>query len=288
MPKEYNARFLDSETRLRTREIAFERHRDGERIVDIARSLGVDRGTIYEWIRARKYADVEVSGAEDSPAAGGVEGLSEEQRLHLLSSLDGNGPRKYGFDTDLWSRYVVGLLIQLQFHVLLEPRYVETMLVGLGFPLKLFGERASGSTATDPDMRMLAGYAEILRKAERAGADLLIWHEQSAGRQAPAAINRDPHHPGGLDIRHAQQAAPRATWAVNRRGGFWFCSSSEHSAGGSSLSVLKIMMSQRMRPCSLLVDARIWNDTKIQQYATSTSGKLTLHPIDEADSGTAR
>lgn len=127
---------LDRTIRLKLRLIAVERHRDGEPVAQIAASLGVSPGMVYAWIRTC------VSQAQSCLASsnGAVLGVAPPDagfphKKTLYGMLDCAAPRDYGFDTNLWSRFVVGSFLELNFGISLDKVTVDRLLGTLGFPV---------------------------------------------------------------------------------------------------------------------------------------------------------
>jgi len=127
---------LDRTIRSKLRLIAKERHRDGEPVPQIAASFGLSVGTIYAWIRtgvSHPQSPSALNDDADPPALPAEASFAYKQTLYGM--MDCAAPRDYGFDTDLWSRFVVCSLLELKFGINLDTVSVDRLLATLGFPV---------------------------------------------------------------------------------------------------------------------------------------------------------
>lgn len=97
---------------------------------EIARQLGVSRGTVSDW--AKTIEAKGIKGLRKRKAAGSQSKLSQEQKQKLKKMLD-RGALAYGFPTDRWTLERVRQLIQQKFEVNYHPNYLNRLLRNLGF-----------------------------------------------------------------------------------------------------------------------------------------------------------
>lgn len=96
------------------RERGFALRREGYRVVEIAKVLGVVRGTVYKWFRNAAASD------EPSATKGGQRGrskrvgakLSAQQEKTIRAMIIDKNPKQLKFDFALWTRRAVQVLIK--------------------------------------------------------------------------------------------------------------------------------------------------------------------------------
>ncbi len=98
--------------------------------VEVARQLGVDRRSVRRW-RAI-YEKQGLKGLAAKPVPGRPPKLHERQRKQLVRYLL-QGPRKFGFPTDLWTCPRVAALIRKKFGVVYHVDHIGRLLRSLGF-----------------------------------------------------------------------------------------------------------------------------------------------------------
>jgi transposase len=106
------------------REMAVQRVMDGEAPSSVIASYGMCRTTIYKWMRAVKKRGLSALKARRHP--GPKPTLSPRQKLQVRRWINGNDPRQYGFDFGLWTRRIVGELIERKFGIRLGVTAVAT------------------------------------------------------------------------------------------------------------------------------------------------------------------
>ncbi len=269
---------LDRTIRSKLRLIAMERHRDGEPVPQIAASFGLSVGTIYGWIRtgaSHTQSPSALNDDADPPALPAEASFPYKQTLYGM--MDCAAPRDYGFDTDLWSRFVVCSLLELKFGINLDTVSVDRLLATLGFPVdaciraELDTELASTETWSE------AQYMLELKKARKEAADLLFWHEcvldgLENGAPPSNGASHSGNDPVSMDSRPRQIA-----WAVNGKGGFWFCTGKARNSSLATLTHLRSMMQTRLNPCHLITPhSSIVSDPNIRAFAVSTGNRLVL------------
>src|SRR5260221_568145 len=116
---------------------------DGEAPSEVMKSFGLCRTSIYRWLR--RYEDQGMEALVEKIAQGAEPKLSEKQRQQVKRWILGKDPRQYGFDFGLWSRRIVGTLIQEKMGIELGITAVGRLLASLDItpqkPLRRAHER---------------------------------------------------------------------------------------------------------------------------------------------------
>src|SRR5580765_7279252 len=123
--------------------MAVRRVREGEKPSVVITSYGMQRTTIYKWLRA------DAKGGEAALASrkgtGRPQELTEKQQMKVVEWICGKDPRQYCFDFGLWTRQIVAELIQRKFKKKLSVHTVGRMLHAWGItpqkPLRRAYER---------------------------------------------------------------------------------------------------------------------------------------------------
>src|SRR3989442_6875040 len=97
---------------------------------DVARSLGMARGTVYGWLAMHREGGPDALKAK--PVPGRPRKLTGAQLQRLYTLIVGNDPRQLSFELALWTRDMVRTLIRREFNVALSAVSVGRLLRGLG------------------------------------------------------------------------------------------------------------------------------------------------------------
>jgi transposase len=140
--------------------------REGQPPATVARVLGVDRSTVYAWLRQAKQPGGLAAKPRSSPPR-----LSESQ-LERLEAVLGQGATAHGWANDLWTAARVAEVIRRQFGVRHHPEHVRKIL-----------KRRLGWTSQKPQRRAKERNEEGIRR----------WREEEFPRIARAAADRRAH-----------------------------------------------------------------------------------------------
>lgn len=109
----------------RRRRLAVQRVLDGYPIEEVADFLGVHRTTVSRWCSAFRGQGADGLAVHASP--GRPRKLSSTQEKVLLRWL-ADDPTEHGFSTELWTAARVGQMIEQEFGVAFNPRYLSGWL----------------------------------------------------------------------------------------------------------------------------------------------------------------
>jgi transposase len=140
--------------------------REGQNPATVAKVLGVDRGTVYRWLRQAR-----TPGGLDAKPLCRPPGLSDQQ-LRELETLLLSGAARHGWPNDLWTAARVAEVIRRHFGVDYHPEHVRKVL-----------KRRLGWTSQKPQTKA----------KERNEDDIRRWKEEEFPRIVCAAQERDAH-----------------------------------------------------------------------------------------------
>jgi transposase len=140
--------------------------REGNKPATVAKVFGVDRGTVYRWLRRARLPNGLAPIPLYRPPRLSDPQLAELERLLL------QGATRHGWATDLWTAARVTEVIRRQFGITYHPEHVRKIL-----------KRRLGWTSQKPQTKAKERDEEGIRR----------WKEQEFPRIADEAFDRDAH-----------------------------------------------------------------------------------------------
>ena len=125
-------RTLDHDTLEEFRLLALRRVKEGEKPSAVVKSLGMNRTSIYRWLRAASGRGNGERALASRPATGRPCKLTASQQAQVFRWINGKDPRQYGLDFGLWTRQIAAMLIEQKFGVRLGVTAVGRVLARLG------------------------------------------------------------------------------------------------------------------------------------------------------------
>jgi transposase len=275
-----DGRMLDHRTLETIRWMAVERVRDGETPSSVIASFGFIRTAIYRWIAAAKKPGLGMKALASTLATGRPRRLSPAQERQVFRWINGRDPRQYGLDFGLWTRSIVGTLIEQKFGIILGLTAVGTLLAELGLTPQKPLQRAY---QRDPDAIQrwqCEVFPKIARQAKADGGEVYFWDE--SGFRADTVHGKTWGLKGQTPIieRPGQRQSISAASAVSARGGFWYCTYQGGLNAELFVALLRRVMKGRSKPVHLVVDGLPAHKTAlVKAYVASTNGMLTLHVL---------
>ena len=155
--------------------------REGFRVVEISRALGVVTGTVYKWLRNAKSTSEEqatTGGQRGRPKGAGAK-LTPEQAQEIRRLIIDKNPPQLKFNFALWTRRAVKALIKRQYQIELSLHTVGVYLRSWGLSVQRPARRAIERN----DQRVLQWkseqYPEIAKRAKLEGA-VIYWADETA------------------------------------------------------------------------------------------------------------
>src|SRR6201984_595436 len=273
-----DGRGLDHRTLEAIRLMAVERVRDGERPSSVIASFGFTRTTIYRALDAAAKPGIGMWGLRSRLATGRPRSLTPRQEQQVFRWINGRDPRQYGLDFGLWTRSVVGSLIEQQFHIRLGLTAVGELLAKLGLTPQKPLQRAYQRDPAAIETWQREQFPAIARQAKASGGDVYFWDE--SGFRADAVHGKTWGRKGQTPVveRPGQRQSISAASAVNARGAFWYCTYEGGLNAELFVILLRKMIRHRSKPVHLVVDGlRAHKTALVKDYVACTKGMLTLH-----------
>ena len=180
-----DARKLDHKTLEQLRMRAVARVQDGESPEVVAKALGINRTTIYDWLA--KYRTGGWSCLKAKPVPGRPPRLQGKALRWIYSTVTGKNPLQLNFKFALWTREMVAKLIEEKFGIRLSAVSVGRLLAKMGITCQKPLHRALQRNEALVRQWVKKEYPEIRRKALKEGAEIYF---------GDAAGIRSDHHSG--------------------------------------------------------------------------------------------
>ena len=149
----------------------------------ISKKLGVDRKTVYNWSK-RMESDRDW---KDHKSGGRHQKLSKEQKEKLKDIIN-DGPRKYGFKTELWTLKRIREVIQKEFGVSYNTTHVWRVLRNLGYSAQIPFATAMEKNPDYVKEWLEKNYPEYVKEGEGKNATILFQDE--AGMQSRPNVRK--------------------------------------------------------------------------------------------------
>ena len=275
-----DGRKLDHATLEEFRLLALRRVREGEKPSAVVKSLGMNRTSIYRWLKAAAGRGKGERALAARPATGRPTKLTPTQQAQVFRWINGKDPRQYGLDFGLWTRQIAATLIEQKFGVSLGLTAVGRLLARLGLTPQKPLQRAYQRDPQAIERWQRETYPGIAAAARRSGADVYFWDESGFRADAVHGKTWAPRGKTPVIQRPGQRQSISAASAVNAKGGFWFATYQGALNAELFIELLKKMMKGRAKPVHLVVDGLpAHKKLNVREYIASTRGKLTMHVL---------
>lgn len=155
--------------------------REGYRVVEIAKALGVVRGTVYKWFRnaaATSEEEATLGGQRGRPKGVGAK-LTPDQEAEVRKHVIDKQPKQLKFDFALWTRRAVRALIKRLYNIELSLSRVGVYLRSWGLSVQRPSRRAIEQDSERVRMWKQEQYPEIAMRAKTEGA-VIYWGDETA------------------------------------------------------------------------------------------------------------
>lgn len=247
----------------------------GESPEAVARALGINRTTIYDWLALYRKGGW---GALNARKRGGRKRkLDGKAFAWIYKTVTLGNPLQYKFPFALWTREMIGQLIAKRFGVKLSRSSVGRLLDQMGITAQRPLWRAYQQNPEAVDRWLNVEYPAIKREAARKKADIYFGDEAGV---------RSDHHSGTTWGARGKTPVVSTTGArfgfnmisaVSPKGMLRFMIV-EGSVGATQfIDFLRRLIHGATRPVFLIVDGHPSHKAKkVKQFVESLEGKLRL------------
>lgn len=211
----------------------------GMKQIRVARKLGVNRRTVYEWKRRldnnRDFRNGKKSGRPSR--------LSEEQKSLLKKIID-NGAANYGFPTDVWTLKRIAEVIEREFSVHYNTTYIWQILDSMGYSAQIPLLSAVEKNEKYVQEWLENDYPEYVREAREMSATILF--EDESGMQSRPNVRRTWSPRGKRPVMRVKEKRDKISIssAVTEEGHLYFMIAKESMNEDHTIMFLEQLLSE--------------------------------------------
>lgn len=256
--------------------IAVARVRAGERPGAVIKSLGLNRTTIYAWLKTQKRGGAR--SLKSRKRTGRRPTLTAVQREQVRRFIQGKDPRQYGFDFGLWTRLIVCEMILERFGVTLSVTSVGRLLHSLGItpqkPLQRAYERDPVAVKQWVENR----YPTLKKRAAESGATIFFLDEAGFRSDEPRGRTWGVRGETPVLATSGRRQQVNAISAVTASGAFWWDTFAGTLTATRFGEFLRKFMKGRRNPVYLVLDGHSSHRAKsVRALVDKLKGRLELH-----------
>jgi len=276
--RENDGRKLDHATLEALRIRAVQAVEAGEHPQDVARAMGMARGTVFMWLA--KYREGGLAALKAKPVPGKPPKLNATQLRRLYALISGGDPRQLSFEFALWTRDMIRELIRREFDVRLSAVSVGRLLSKLGLSPQRPLWRAWQADPEAVQRWQDEEFPAIRKQAKAEGATVYFGDE--------AGIRSD-YHAGTTWAPVGQTPVVKATGArhsvnmisaVTAQGLLRFSVFTGTCTAAVFIDFCKKLIADTPGPVYLIVDGHPTHKAKAtKEFVASTNGRLKLFTL---------
>lgn len=174
-PKNKDGRDLDRISQERVRILACRRILNGESVTEVMESCGYSRTTYYKWMK--EYNKRGEAALKRKTGSGSKPLISSKHYRKIVGWIDGKDPRDYGYASGLWTRAIVGQLIEEKLGIKLARTAVGNVLAKINITPQKPLRRAYERDEKEIQKWKEKTYPKVLKIAKRKGAEIFFLDE---------------------------------------------------------------------------------------------------------------
>jgi transposase len=271
-----DGRALDHQTLEHLRITACTRVAAGERPSAVMTTMGFCRTTIYRWLDQEKRKGQD--GLRSRKSTGPKRRLGVRKQRQLRRMILTKDPRDFGYAEALWTRAIIGELIENKFGVKFCVSAVGKLLALLGItpqkPLRRAYERDPGRI----EAWQKEEYPKIRARAKRRNADILFLDE--AGILSDAALQATWGEKGRTPIvkTSGQRQKINIISAVNPLGAFWYITYTCKLDAEFFVACLGSLIRGKRRPTFVIMDGHpVHRSRAVSKFVQLMAGQLEIY-----------
>ncbi|HOY65085.1 MAG TPA: IS630 family transposase [bacterium] len=247
----------------------------GESPEDVVRTLGFCRATIYNWLA--KYREGGMDSLKAKPLSGRPPKLEGKHLQWLYKTIASKNPLQLDFEYALWTRDMIGELIERKYGLRLSKVSVGRLLKKLGFSPQKPLRRAYQQDAEAVKTWLEVEYPKIKEMAKKKNADIYFCDEASV---------RSDYHSGTTWALKGKTPVVKTTGArfgvnmvsaISPKGMIRFMIFEGKMNAGQFCEFLKRLIHKASNPIILIVDGHpVHRSGIVKKFVASTKGKLKM------------
>jgi len=247
----------------------------GQSATDVAKTLGINRQTIYRWMA--NYLSGGQKALKAKPIPGRPPKLTPEQMQWIAEAVRENTPQQYQFEFALWTLKIIGALIERQFKIKLSINTLSRVMKLLGF-----STQKPLYQAWQQDEKLVRQweeelYPEIRREAKRVGATIYFADESGVRSDYHTGHTWAPKGETPVLSVTGRRFSLNMISAVSPQGKLRFMIHQGSVTAKVFREFLKRLMVGATKPVFLIVDGHPIHKAKlVKKYVESLDGMLKL------------
>jgi transposase len=259
------------ELRLRAAEL-FERDVPVERI---AAGMGMRRSTVFAWKKAWKAEGLQALHAKVIP--GRPAAISPEQLEQFALLVRDHTPADHGFDQALWTRELIGALLEQRFGVAFTPQWVGTLMRRIGFSPQRPVYRASQQDPEKVKAWREGVYPAIKAQAAQVGATIYFGDEAHLRQDFHAGTTWAPVGQTPVVESSAKRESVSMISAIEPRGSIHFSVFTGSCNAERFIDFCRDVLHDDGGTVFLILDnSSIHKATAVKQFVAECEGRLKL------------
>ena len=241
----------------------------------IMAALNLGRATYFKW--KALYLSGGLDALDVRPIPGGVSKLTEAQTSQLRAWLTGKDPRQFQFDFALWTRKIVGQLLQDKFGVEMTPQGVGKLLRRMGFSPQRPLYRAYQQNPEAVAEWRATKFPAIRAQAQDEGAELYFADESWVRNDHHAGTTWAPVGRTPVVKVSGERDSVNMISAITPRGVLKFDTYRGRFTAEVFIEFLKKLVQETSAPVYVITDNASQHTAKaVARYVASTDGKLKI------------
>jgi len=255
-------------------------------VAEVSNLLHVSSRTIYEWLsrflvkRFSWLTSLHFRGRGRKPK------LTQVQKKKLYNIIV-QGTEKAGYDCGGWNSAMIVEVIQKEFNVMYNPRYVCTVLKNMGLSYqkaKFISDRIDDPDNIKARRRWkCVTWPNILKEAERLDGVILFGDEVSFAQWGSLAKTWAPRGVQPEIKTSGKRKGLKIFGAIEfHEGGFVYQECTDKFNGETYIGFLKLILDKYSRPVFLIEDGAPYHKNKIVKAFTDKmkeAGRLFVHRL---------
>jgi transposase len=273
--RDNDGRKLDHATLEVLRKRAVDRITAGASVAEVAETLGLHRGSVHRWVARHQQGGPEALAAK--PVPGRPATLTDQQLAQLAKIVVGKDPRQLQFDFGLWTRDMIGAIVEREFEVRLHRTTIGRILHKLGFSPQRPLRRAFQQDPAAVRTWKTQTFPTIRARARKAGATIYFADEAGVRSDYHSGTTWAPR--GKTPIVRTTGARHRLNMlsAITTTGTLRFMIRQGSVGAKVFIEFCKRLLADTDGPVYLIVDGHPAHRAKATtKFVTSTEGRLEL------------
>lgn len=230
----------------------------------VIRELGMHRSCIYDWLNQYRKGGIEALKSRKAP--GQPPKLKDSQILELEALLQ-HPPTHYGMSFGLWTRDLVGALLQQSFQVSMSKVAIGGILKRMGYAPD-FTAKSLSTTLCAREFEWRRDVYPALKEKARADNQIVYFANEAQS--------------GVQDVGNETKGYAPYLAGVCTKGVFRFMPQSEQAESPDYLSFFQGLLLGSTRNVMFIAnDAQSLNDAALQGFFQSRRNQLHIHVLPE-------